>query len=161
MCSSDLGAVENSVNLFPLYVFENVWGIPVEANPRSSKEYRARQMARYNFAKPDFEQWKKDPWLGLVMYVQLQQAFGWDAYKNVFGQYLAMSADQLPRSDAEKRDQWLVRFSRQTKRNLGPFFQAWGIPTSDAARASIADLPVWMPDELPIPGHANSAANNF
>jgi hypothetical protein len=42
----------------------------------------------------------------------------------------------------------MVRFSRQVRRNLGPFFLAWGIPVSSAARASIADLPAWMPDEL-------------
>jgi hypothetical protein len=38
---------------------------------------------------------------------------------------------------------------RQVHRNLEPFFQICGIPTSDAARASIADLPAWMPYELP------------
>ena len=33
-------------------------------------------------------------------------------------------------------------------RNLGPFFQAWGVPTSEKARVSIADLPAWMPDNF-------------
>jgi hypothetical protein len=39
----------------------------------------------------------------------------------------------------------MVRMSRATGRNLGPFFQAWGVPTTDAARRSIAGLPAWMP----------------
>jgi len=43
----------------------------------------------------------------------------------------------------------MVCFSKTVKRNLGPFFQAWGVPTSEKARASIADLPVWMPDNIP------------
>jgi hypothetical protein len=43
----------------------------------------------------------------------------------------------------------MVRFSRAVGKNLGPFFQAWAIPTSEQARKSIADLPVWMPENFP------------
>jgi len=143
------GAWEATVNLFTLYVYDQLCGIPVESNSHGSKEFRAQQMAKYNFARPDFEKWKSDPFLSLVMYEQMQQAFGWDAYKRVFAEYLALPRNRRPRDDAGKRDQWLVRFSRQVQRNLGPFFEAWGIPTSKTARESIRDLPVWMPDEAP------------
>ena len=30
-----------------------------------------------------------------------------------------------------------------------PFFQAWGVPTSEQARQSIARLPAWMPPDFP------------
>ena len=83
------------------------------------------------------------------MYAQMQQAFGWDAYRQVFATYRALPNDERPKNDDEKRDQWLVRFSRTVGRNLGPFFDAWGIPTSKAARDTIADLPVWMPPNFP------------
>jgi len=43
---------------------------------------------------------------------------------------------------------WLVRFSRQVGRNLGPIFETWGVPTSQAARDSIDDLP--RPETLPV-----------
>jgi hypothetical protein len=42
----------------------------------------------------------------------------------------------------------MVRMSKAVGRNLGPFFAAWGVPTSEKARAEIAHLPVWMPAEL-------------
>ena len=142
------GAVEPTANLFTLYVFEKHCNVPVSANPRGSKEFIAQEMATYNFSKPDFRQWKEDSLLSLATYVQMQRAFGWDAFKRVFAQYLMLPAEERPKSDAEKRDQWMVRFSRQVRRNLGPFFETWGIPTSAAARASIADLPVWMPEEM-------------
>ncbi|NQT83440.1 hypothetical protein HQ563_10470, partial [bacterium] len=58
--------------------------------------------------------------------------------------------DQRPKTNDQKRDQWMVRFSRTVGRNLGPVFQAWGVPTSEKARASITDLPVWMPDDIPV-----------
>ena len=143
------GTVEVTVNLFTLYVHEFLCGIPLHNNWRGTPEFRAKQMAKYDFDAPDFEQWKSDPFLALVMYQQLQQDFGWDAYRQVFAEYRALPDSQRPRSDDEKRDQWMVRFSRQVGRNLGPFFEAWGVPTSRSARNSIAHLPVWMPQDFP------------
>jgi len=142
------GAVEPTANLFALYVIEKLCRVPVAENLNGSKEFRERWMSRYNFAKPDFELWKREQWIGTTTYVQLQQAFGWEAFRSVFAEYRKLPESELPKSDNEKRDQWMVRFSRQVHRNLGPFFQAWGIPTSETARASISDLPVWVPDEL-------------
>ena len=147
------GSEEPRAQLFALYVMEKLCQIPVESSQHGSAEFRAAQMAKYNFAKPNFEQWKRDQWIGLTTYLQLQQAFGWEAFQSVFAQYARLPESQKPKSDEEKRDQWMVRFSRQVHRNLGPFFQAWGIPTSDAARVSIADLPSWMPAEIPAPNH--------
>ena len=144
------GTGEVTVNLFTLYVYEFLCGIPVAENWRGSAEFRAEQMALYDFDDPDFELWKREPFLALVMYVQMQQAFGWDAYRRVFATYRALPDVERPKNDDEKRDQWLVRFSRQVGRNLGPFFEAWGVPISRAARDSIADLPGWLPAELPV-----------
>ena len=111
---------------------------------------RAKKIRAYLATGPDFEgRWKRSPFLALLMYMQLQEAFGWEAYKKVFREYRDLPRGQRPRSDNEKRDQWLVRFSRTVGRNLGPFFQAWGVPTSDKARASIAKLPAWMPKDFP------------
>ena len=47
---------------------------------------------------------------------------------NCDGGQPVLSDHERPKSDDEKRDQWLVRFSRQVGRNLGPFFEAWGVP---------------------------------
>ncbi|MBM3890675.1 MAG: hypothetical protein FJ388_16295, partial [Verrucomicrobia bacterium] len=56
---------------------------------------------------------------------------------------------ELPKNDGEKRDQWLVRFSKTVGKNLGPFFQAWGIPVSQSALDEISKLPAWMPADFP------------
>jgi hypothetical protein len=60
-----------------------------------------------------------------------------------------LSKAERPRDDAQRRDQWMVRFSRRVNRNLGPFFQTWGIPVSKGALKSIAGLPSWMPVNFP------------
>lgn len=140
------GTTEVTVNLFSLYIYEHLTGIPPKQHPRGNEAFLREQMAKFDFAKPDFEKWKADPFLALAMYVQLQHEFGWDAYKSIFAKYLALPAAERPRNDAEKRDQWMTRFSREVGRNLGPFFQKWGLPVSAEAMRSIETLPVWMPE---------------
>lgn len=141
------GTGEVTCNLFALHAIDTVCtpdpgdrGHRAVNEPPSLKEYVA--------GGADFRRWKRDPFLALHMYVQLEQAFGWETYKRVFAEYRALPADQRPRTDDDQRDQWMVRFSRACGKNLGPFFQAWGVPTSESARKSIADLPGWMPDEM-------------
>lgn len=144
------GTVEVTVNLFTLYVFEFQCGIVASSVAWANRDRtRAELMASYDFDDPDFEQWKNDPALALVMYEQMQEAFGWEAYRQVFAEYRDLPDAERPKSDDEKRDQWLVRFSREVDRNLGPFFETWGVPTSRDARRSIADLPQWMPPNFP------------
>jgi len=80
------------------------------------------------------------------MYYQLIEGFGWDAFKKTFAEYRKLPKEERPKNDDQERDQWMVRLSKTTGKNLGPFFQAWKIPTSQAARDSIKDLPEWMPE---------------
>ena len=144
------GTTEVTVNLFTLYVYESLIGILPTSDPWPiSNRSRAELMALYNFNNPDFEQWKREHHLALIMYVQMQQKFGWEAFQQVFAEYLNLPDADRPKSDDDKRDQWLVRFSRTVGRNLGPFFEAWGVPTSQAARDEVADLPAWLPTDLP------------
>ena len=143
------GTGEVTVNLFTLYVFDKVCGTKPGELRDFTSEGRTKMMKTYFAPGADFTKWKNDPFLALLMYIQIQEAFGWDAYKKVFAEYRSLPNSQRPKSDDEKRDQWLVRLSCTVGRNLGPFFQAWGVPTSENARASISNLPEWMPEGFP------------
>jgi hypothetical protein len=143
------GTGEVTVNLFTLYVYETVCNRPTGQHPALNGDERAKKLAKYFADGAKFDDWKRDPFLALIMYMQLEEAFGWDAFKNVFAEYGDLPDAERPKTDDEKRDQWMVRFSRQVGRNLGPFFEVWGVPVSDDARAAIADLPDWMPDGFP------------
>ncbi|MGM0493169.1 MAG: M60 family metallopeptidase [Armatimonadota bacterium] len=144
------GAGEVTVNLFTLYVFDMLCGKDKCTSHRGLTGEKAVQKFQQYFADgAPFDRWKRDPFLALRMYVQLQQAFGWDAFKAVFAEYRDLPEEQRPETDDDKRDQWMVRFSQQVGRNLGPFFEVWGVPTSEDARKSIANLPEWMPEDFP------------
>jgi hypothetical protein len=142
------GTGEVTVNLFSLYVLETCCpGAEKHGAVRSDR--LEKRIRKYFASGAKFDRWKREPFTALCMYIQLRNAFGWDAYKKVFAEYRALPASERPKSDDEKRDQWLVRMSRTVGRDLGAFFQAWGVPTSEKARASIAALPPWMPKGFP------------
>lgn len=143
------GTGEVTVNLFSLYIMDKVCDVEDKGHPSITRRARKRNTDRYFAEGRDFEKWKRDPFLALCMYMQLQEAFGWEPFTKVFKEYRALTQEQRPQSDDEKRDQWIVRFSRAVGRNLGPFFQAWAVPTTEKARSTIADLPPWMPDGFP------------
>ncbi len=130
-------------NLFTLFVEERLTGTPPGEYPRMQP--LAAKMQKHFEAGAPFDAWKRDPFLALWMYVQLQEAFGWEPFQHVFKEYRDLPGDQRPKTDDEKRDQWLVRMSQATGRNLGPFFQRWGVPTSAEARRQVAALRAWMP----------------
>lgn len=144
------GTTEVTVNLFSLYIMDKVCGLGLGGHGAITAEARAKNIKNY-FAgegEPDFGKWKSSPFLGLIMYIEMIEEFGWEPFQKVFAEYRTISEDARPKTDDDKRDQWMVRFSKTVGRDLGPFFQAWAIPTSEKARASIADLSPWMPEEL-------------
>jgi hypothetical protein len=132
------GTGEVTVNLFTRYVLDKCCGIPLD----KQRAHDPRRVAAY-LKNPDFEQWKRDPFLALAMYDQVLARFGWDPVRNAIAAYRTLPADQRPRTDADKRDQWLIRLSRAAGEDLSPLFQAWAIPTTPAARQSLSDLPPW------------------
>ena len=141
------GTGEVTVNLFTTYVFDTVCGVP-PGKGRLPLEKRQQEYEKYVASGRDFDQWKSKPFLALVMYLQLQEQFGWDVYKKVFAEYSTLPDSDRPKTDADKRDQWMVRFSKAVGYNLGPFFDAWNVPVSDRAEGQIAHLPTWLPDDL-------------
>jgi hypothetical protein len=151
------GTREVTCNLFTLYILETVCHQP--PHPTSSEhpafKDRDRRVAAYMARggpgvgeesageKSRFEEWKRDPFLALFMYCELRETFGWEPFKRVFREMRELPASEVPTNDADKRDEWMMRMSRATGRNLGPFFERWGVPTSSRARKAVADLPEW------------------
>jgi hypothetical protein len=144
------GTGEVTCNLFSLYCMETLCGKPPgQGHDAMKPDAVDKRLRGYLPMSEKFGRWKSDPFLALIMYHQLRSGFGWETYKKVFAEYRDLPKAEQPKNDDEERDQWLVRFSRTAGKNLGPFFQAWGVPTSESARASIKELPEWMPGDWP------------
>lgn len=144
------GTGEVTNNVLAMYVYSELLKLPFDSGHPAIRDRAARleRVKKHLAAGAPFSAWKSNPFLALSMYIQVIDGFGWEPFRKVFAEYRALPAAERPRGDDQKRDQWLVRLSRATGKNLGPFFQTWGVPTSEAARASVKDLPTWMPAEL-------------
>jgi hypothetical protein len=147
------GTGEVTNNLIVLYIFDKVLGQRFDSGHENirDRDQRNRRIREFMAKGAPFDEWKKDPFLALMMYIQLYEAFGPEPFKVVFAEYARLAEGERPKSDDEKRDQWLVRLSKATGKNLGPFFRAWGVPTSDGARVSVSKLPSWMPPGFQAP----------
>ena len=141
------GEVTN--NVFVLYVLETLCGMDPLAGHEALRE-GPKKLEDFIAAGSPWERWCADPFLALYMYHQLVRGFGWDTYKAVIAGYRDASLGPAPKDDADARDQWLVRYSKASGRNLGPFFRAWGVPVSDAACLAVAGLPGWLPEGFPV-----------
>jgi hypothetical protein len=145
------GTGEVTCNLFAMYTIETVCEKPwIKGHDGLSN--RGRQIAKYLGGGRKFETWKSDPFLALQMYAQLVEGFGWEAFKKVFAEYRDLPKAERPGTQEERRDAWMVRFSRVSGKNLGPFFDAWGVPVSAQAKSQVASLPAWMPEDMPAAG---------
>lgn len=140
------GTGEVTNNVFTLYMLEVACGKKPTDDARFAADARTQRWKEQRDRKDAFARWKSDPFLALLLYVDIQQEFGWDIYKRVFREYAAMPKSEIPTSDAAERDEWLVRCSRAAGKDLGPLFTSWGVETSKEARQSLADLKPWLPE---------------
>ncbi|MCS7236858.1 MAG: M60 family metallopeptidase [Thermoguttaceae bacterium] len=145
---------EVTCNLFTVYILERVCGMKDRAAMHPGLGDRQKRMTEYFAVGPSLEKLGQDPFLALIPYLQLQEAFGWETYRRVFAQYRQLPAAQRPRTTQEKIDQWVIRFSKEVGRNLAPFHRSWGFPVSPATEESLRDLPIWFPPDFP-PGRTS------
>ncbi len=133
-------AKEVSVNLFTLFVMEKQLGIKAIEHRYLTRHSKAVE----EFLKtPSWEAWSKNPFVALHSYARLAQRFGWDAFTRTFQVYRAMKKEDVPKSDQEKIDTWVLEFSRQVKFNLVPYYREWAWPLSPAVEEKLSSYPVW------------------
>jgi hypothetical protein len=92
----------------------------------------------------------KDLWIRLAMYWQLDLAFGKDFYARFGALTRALPRDQLPKTDADKKQFLILQASRVSGHDLTPFFEKWGLPATSETEQAIKSLgletldkPIW------------------
>jgi hypothetical protein len=136
------GGTEVTCNLYSLYCYGTMCpNAPLHDAMKPAS--RRKNAAKYLEGGAKFETWKSDPFVALLHYFQLKEEFGWETFKKVFAEYQKLPANERPKTDAEERDQWLIRMSKACGKNLTKQFDYWGIPTGEAARKLVIGLPMW------------------
>jgi len=110
-----------------------------------SNTNRESRTEGYFNAGSQISQWSV--WTAFETHMQIQEEFGWQIYTDTFSQYYNTSRNQ-PSNDAQEYNSWAARISNETRMNLVPFFQAWGLPINFETFANVDHLPVWNTDPL-------------
>ncbi|RVE64367.1 hypothetical protein OJAV_G00125280 [Oryzias javanicus] len=131
---------ECTCNLWSVYVHEEVLGIDrSKAHPNMSLENRKCRARNYAKEGRMLNSWEM--WVALETYMQLQDKFGWDAFKKVFAAYHEMST--FPGDNPGKMNLYAETFSQTVGMNLTAFFKAWGWPIQEATENKLSSLPSW------------------
>jgi len=140
------GTGEVTNNVIGMYCYDAVlkkdWLI---GHGAISEEARKEHIQKIKKASNKWQVWKSEPFTALTTYIQLVQEFGWESWRKYLYSFDDPKFGPAPKGDDERRDQFLVRYSKIANKNLGPFFEAWGIPVSSAAKAEVSKMEVWMP----------------
>jgi hypothetical protein len=108
---------------------------------------------KYFSKKPTYADWQSDYGMALMVFVQLIKHFGWDPMRKFMSDYESDISnnvdDALPKTNLDKIDQWVVRYSKIIKRNIKTQFEMWGLPVSNDVDPILACYENWCPiDEM-------------
>nr|XP_055052035.1 TRPM8 channel-associated factor homolog [Misgurnus anguillicaudatus] len=131
---------ECTCNLWSVYVHEEVLGVDrATAHEAMILDSRQNCIRDYVEGGRDLEKWTV--WTALETYMQLQDKFGWDAFKKVFAAYHDMT--EVPNNNPGKMNLYAETFSKVVDMNLSSFFKAWGWPIEPSTEEKISHLPEW------------------
>ena len=117
-----------------------------EAHEALNPERRQARLQGYLDDGARFANWSV--WTALETYLQLQTAFGWQFYQDLFTEYLDIPNARAPRETVDRIDEWVIRSSQRAGVNLIPFYEAWGFPISDRVNNAVGDLAEWLEDPM-------------
>ncbi|PEI30990.1 hypothetical protein COL75_21005 [Bacillus wiedmannii] len=81
-----------------------------------------------------------DVFVKLVMLWQLQLAYGEDFYPKLHQLYRDMPSSELPQTDENKKQLFMISASKVAKQNLIPFFEQWGLRPNNDTIQKVAAL---------------------
>ncbi|MEB4819851.1 M60 family metallopeptidase [Bacillus thuringiensis] len=81
-----------------------------------------------------------DVFVKLVMLWQLQLAYGEDFYPKLHKLYRDMPSNEIPQTDENKKQLFMISASKVAKQNLIPFFEKWGLRPNNDTIQKVAAL---------------------
>jgi hypothetical protein len=142
------GCGEVTVNIFSLHAMEKIVGLKI-----CETEFvmdRRKKFAAYFSKKPTYDDWKNDCGMALMTFAQLLRHFGWEPmyeFMKVYENDIKNNKDSLPKTNQDKIDQWVIRYSKLIGFNIKPQFEFWGLPVTYKVDEFVGSLPEFNPTE--------------
>ncbi|XP_028321264.1 TRPM8 channel-associated factor homolog [Gouania willdenowi] len=138
---------EATCNLWSVYVHEEVIGLPrAKAHKALNDAGRKKRASKYIKDGRKLTDWTI--WTALETYLQLQEKFGWDAFKKVHKAYLKMT--KTPKVKQAKMNLYATTFSQTVGMNLCEFFKAWGWLIDASTEEKLSQLPPWTDHPMAV-----------
>ncbi len=138
---------ESSVNLWSVRDSEELLGLSRDvAHPALTPTERSARIDAFIAGGRVFGSW--DAWGGLEWHLQLQAAFGWAFYEQLFADYQTLAPAAAPADDAARIELWVEKTCTRAGRDLSPFYAQWGFPLSPAALSTCTALPAWAENPM-------------
>ncbi|XP_078542424.1 TRPM8 channel-associated factor homolog [Lissotriton helveticus] len=136
---------EAMCNMWTVYVHEKVLNISRnKAHPNLQDEERSARTIRYLENGSRLENWHEATCL--ETYLQLQEGFGWEPFKQLFSAYHNIS--KVKKENKYKMNLWADMFSKAVGKNLVSFFKLWGWPIDNEVSNNLSSLPDWEKDPM-------------
>ncbi len=147
-CWTPKGTEEVTVNIFTLHGFNSVFKEKPWLNRILQQKVDEKVLDVLKSEKFSSTDLFKNPYLGLFLHAQLINSFGWNAYKTIFREYESLNdKEKLFKSDQDKWDQWICKFSNIVGLDVSPLFYFWSAPFSKNPGTNLSDLTPWLPDD--------------
>ncbi|XP_068131981.1 TRPM8 channel-associated factor homolog [Hyperolius riggenbachi] len=131
---------EATCNLWSVYVHETLFNIPREkAHGDLRPTVREDRIKKYLQNGAKLEKWSV--WTALETFLQLQEAFGWEPFEQLFLEYQSMP--NVSHDKTAKMNLYAETFSRIVNKNLSPFLKSWGWPIEESTSQKLSTLPEW------------------
>jgi hypothetical protein len=131
--------IEVNVNFCSLYVTEMVVKHDMTGGHPALNDLEKLLHARLGPEK------KADAFENLAMYVLPIRELGWEAFSRTLATYSQPDGAKGINSREDKMDQWILRYSQNTGKNLAPYFEAFDVTCSTQTKETLKKFPVWLP----------------
>ncbi len=138
------GNTETSCNFASVYLMEELVGS--SGHGAVDPEQRNQRMRNYFEDGSNISNWSI--WVALDTHLIIKEQWGWSPFTSALSMYYDLSSSQVPITDIEKFNTWVIYLSNSTGFNLAPYHDAWGFPLTENTYNTLDSLPVWVEDPL-------------
>ncbi|MCC9605006.1 M60 family metallopeptidase [Blastopirellula sp. JC732] len=137
------GCGEVTVNIFAIYSLTKVNGSVPDRGTREKAIADARKYLSKPLAERSWMTVKGELFERLAFYTILETELGWEPFQQVFREYRRLPLDQHLKSDVDRASDFMIRMSKATNKDLGPYFVQWGVQVNDEALQKTKSYPAW------------------
>ena len=119
------GTTETTCNFASVYLMEDLVGLDL-GHSALSPQQRHQRMESYFQGGADIDDWSV--WTALDTYLIIKEEWGWAPITQALTTYYTLPPSEVPDTDEEEFNSWVLHISSASGYNLAPYHEAWGFP---------------------------------